>query len=192
MMDEADQEKQEAARQRLREIMSGAPKIEDYITRVWEGLSAEQRTAVEARLDEYRERESKKREEAYVKQRVGERQKGADEARAEAARKSAPTDDMMSDKMTDRSDTEPPRRPAAASAERRERLLRIFERMSPEQQETLLERLDNLARERPAAAAENRRGPARKSDVSKPPPAMDEVDVPRQDEVEKPAPRNPD
>ncbi len=143
-----------AARQRLREIMAGSPRIEDYMTRVWETLSVAQREAVDAKLNEYRERETKKREEAYVRQRVTERQPDG-----------------------------PPGRPAAANAERRERLMQLFERLSPEQQEVLLERLESAARDGGFAPG-RQRGQRAQPSTDKPAPGMDEVDVPKPAEVE--------
>lgn len=189
MMEETSTEEQEAARQRLRDILAGAPKVEDYMTRVWEGLSVAQREAVDAKLDEYREREAKRREEAYVRQRVTERQPEGAPRRPAAA---PPGDDdmmMKGDKPAGPEAGQRPR-PNAANAQRRERLLRLFERLSPEQQEMLLERLENAARDGgfgPARA----RGQRPQPNADKPAPGMDDVDVPKPEEVEKDAPARP-
>jgi len=184
MMDDAanaEQEaKQETARQRLRELMSGAPRIEDYITRVWEKLSPAQREAVDAELNQFREREAKRREEMYVRQRMAERQPGG-----------APGQDTMTgDSQADpkAKPTAPERaRPAAADAQRRERLMRLFERLSPEQQEVLLERLENVARGGNPGPARQRGKPSSPRG-DKPAPGMNDVDVPRPEDVENDAP----
>jgi hypothetical protein len=189
MMDEAAQAKQEAARLRLREIMAGSPKIDDYMTRIWENLSVAQREAVDAKLDEYRERETKRREEAYVRQRVNERQPDGAPRRPAGA---ASGDDMMmqqgeqpaaSPQRARQPRPDQPARPAAANAQRRERLMQLFERLSPEQQEMLLERLENAARDGGFGNA-RQRGQRTPPSSDKPAPAMDEVEVPKPEEVE--------
>lgn len=188
MTEETTPEQQEAARQRLRELMAGAPKIEDYLTRVWEGLSPAQREAVEAKLDEYREREAKKREEAYVRQRVGERQPEGGPRRPAAAAPGGDDMTMQGDKPAGPEAAQRPR-PNAANAQRRERLMRLFERLSPEQQEMLLERLENAVREGGGPARQ--RGQRPQPSADKPAPGMDEVDVPKPEDVEKEPPSPP-
>jgi hypothetical protein len=193
MMGEVSEAKQEAARQRLREIMAGAPKIEDAMTRVWEGLSEAQREAVDAKLNEYREREAKRREEMYVRQRVDSRQPEGASARPGAGRPSG--DDMMMQQGEGAAPgerarparPEQPVRPNAANAQRRERLMRLFDRLSPEQQEMLLERLEGAARDGALGPA-RQRGQRQAPSTDKPAPGMDEVDVPRPEEVERDAP----
>jgi hypothetical protein len=193
MMGEVSEAKQEAARQRLREIMAGAPKIEDAMTRVWEGLSEAQREAVDAKLNEYREREAKRREEMYVRQRVDSRQPEGASARPGAGRPSG--DDMMMQQGEGAAPgerarparPEQPVRPNAANAQRRERLMRLFDRLSPEQQEMLLERLEGAARDGALGPA-RQRGQRQAPSTDKPAPGMDEVDVPQPEEVERDAP----
>ncbi len=193
MMGDVSEAKQEAARQRLREIMAGAPKIEDAMTRVWEGLSEAQREAVDAKLNEYREREAKRREEMYVRQRVDSRQPEGASARPGAGRPSG--DDMMMQQGEGAAPgerarparPEQPVRPNAANAQRRERLMRLFDRLSPEQQEMLLERLEGAARDGALGPA-RQRGQRQAPSTDKPAPGMDEVDVPRPEEVERDAP----
>ncbi len=180
-MGEASQEKQDAARQRIREIMAGGPRIEDVMTRIWEGLSPAQREAVDTKLDEYREREAQRREEMYVRQQMGDRA-------PEAQRAPAANDDMMT--MTDSARPARPDRAPAANAGRRERLLRLFERLSPEQQEALLERLENASRD--GAFGQGRPGRPQRRAAEKPAPTMDEVEVPRPEDVQTDRPQKPE
>lgn len=204
-MDDATEERQDAARQRLRLIMEGAPRVEDFYTRIWESLSEPQRKAVDGKLDEWRAAEAKRREEAYVRQRMQDRERAAAEAgpdaarpaqaqREQARREQARRDQAMPGGMSE----EPMResgqraarpgaeRPNAAQAQRRERLMRLFERLSPEQQENLLERLEGAVREGalggPAARGRGQRGG--QNDGAKPAPSMDGVEVPDPKEVE--------
>ncbi len=187
-MDEAAEARQEAARQRLRELMSGAPRVEDYMTRIWEKLSPAQREAVDAKLDEYRKQEARRREEMYVRQRVGQR---TSEGPGATPQKSE--NDMMSRENAARSEQDrpgQPMRPNVAAAQRRERLMRLFDTLSPEQQEMLLERLENAARDGVPGPSGRRaaRGPR---EADKPAPGMDEVDVPKPEDVEQDTPPRP-
>lgn len=204
-MDTATEEKQDAARQRLRLIMEGAPRVEDFYTRVWESLTEPQRKAVDGKLDEWRAAEDKRREEAYVRQRMQERERAAaeagpdatrpaqpqrEQARREQARREGVSEEPMgqpamreSGQRAARPDAE---RPNAAQAQRRERLMRLFERLSPEQQENLLQRLEGAVRDGalggPAARGRGQR--SGQNDDSKPAPSMDGVEVPDPRDVE--------
>lgn len=200
-MDSAAQEKQDAARQRLRTIMEGAPRVEDFYTRIWESLTEPQRKAVDGKLDEWRAAEDKRREEAYVRQRMQDRERAAAAAGPDAARRAQPQRDR---RMPEREMQEEPmaekgmpagdqpgarprtERPNPASAQRRERLMRLFERLTPEQQENLLERLEGAVRDGamanpPARGRGQRSSPA---NASKPAPSMDGVEVPDPKDVE--------
>lgn len=150
---QAQEEARQAARERSREILAGAPKIEDAMTKVWAELSAEQRTAVDAQLDSVRERMSRERQDRYVDQRT--RERGGPPADAEG--RPGPGGPPGA---RPRGPGGPDGGPGARiSPERRDRLMRIFEQMSPEEQDQLLQRLENRARdaresggERPPAA----------------------------------------
>lgn len=137
-----------AALERLREIERGAPQPEELYKRVWAELRPEQREVVERELDRFRAERAREREEAYVRRRVPESERRDAPARRE------------------------PRGEAAGVGERRERLLRAFERLSPEEQEQLLMRLEERLRER--------RPGGRPPRGDRPPPRMDEVDVPEE------------
>jgi hypothetical protein len=65
-MEQADRREQESARQRLREVMSGAPGVQHLYAQVWEVLEPAQREFVEGKFEEFRERRSREREEQYV------------------------------------------------------------------------------------------------------------------------------
>ncbi|HYE03177.1 MAG TPA: hypothetical protein VD963_08070 [Phycisphaerales bacterium] len=169
--DAESDKRRDAARARLREIEQAGPRPETVHTRVWEVLSAEQRQVVETRLEEVRARQNQMREEEYVRRRVGERREGA-EGPPGPGRGPGPREDMAPGQER------PPRRlvrpgegPAARDPqERRERLLRLFEQLGPEEQEMVLNRLEQRLRDRGAG------GPGAGRD--RPPPPMDGVKVP--------------
>lgn len=171
----------EEARQRLRELSEEMPQYEQAYTRIWEQLRPAQREAVEARLEVFRERMAKQREDAYVRQRVGKDgaapKPGEDRARAprDGARDEMREESMRGAPESDRA------RPAM---QRRERLMRLFESMTPEQQEQLLERLEARMREAGVSpgAARGRARPDRGQ--PKPAPDMDRVNVPSPDEMD--------
>lgn len=119
-------------RERLRELVAAAPSVEALQTRIWAELRPEQQKAVNERLARFRERMAEHREEMYVKQRVGKGKAGPDGDRKppkgrgpEGGGPRGPRDDAG------------PRAP-----DRRERLMRAFERMTPERQEQLLRRIE--------------------------------------------------
>lgn len=190
MMGEASDERQAAARQRLREILEGAPRIEDFATRVWDSLSPAQRAAVEARLDEWRAAEAKRREEAYVRQRALERERNSaaqpESAQRPARRSQADAEGETMPRRPQAANGQAPERPNVAAAQRRERLMRMFERLSPEQQENLLQRLENALRDGTLPGAPGRGRPSRPlpADAGKPAPSMDGVEVPDPSQID--------
>ncbi|MCC6321865.1 MAG: hypothetical protein IT438_10580 [Phycisphaerales bacterium] len=182
-------------RERVRELLEGMPQPEQALTRVWKELTPEQRKAVEARLNDYRERQAKAREDAYVKQRAGKDSAPArpdasapePRGRAEGARGepgAPPREEMMMAPESDRAGApaDAPRRnrAQAAGADRRQRLLRMFEAMTPEQQDQLLERLEQRMRETSGGRGRPARG------EPKPAPDMKDQPVPRPEEVADP------
>lgn len=171
--------------ERVRELRAGAPNLDDTRTQVWALLTEEQRAAVDAKLAEYRARETEKQNEAYVRRRVNQQTGGGSAATPPARPQRAGPGEPSADDA------------ARVTPEQRERFLRLLDRMTPEQRERLMQRLEQLAREagddaRPAAAtppSEPRTPPARpaarpaprrpaRNDAPKAPPAMDEVAVP--------------
>jgi hypothetical protein len=149
----------QAARERARELMQNAPQFEEVYAKIWAELSEPQKAALDAELDRFRARQAEQREEAYVRQRVGERQAGREQVQAA------------------------PRAVAPGEGERRERMMRIWDRMTPEQQEQLLTRIEQrMAGERtpgdkPGNRPGDKPGPVRRGQP-KPPPAMEDVNVP--------------
>lgn len=151
---------QNAARQRLREVMSGAPGAERLYADVWQVLTEAQQEHVEAQVSRFRDQMAERRREQYIERemrdmrgrREGEGRPGADRA--------APGQ----------------RRPMADTGARRERLIEIFNSMSPEEQVQLIDRLERAMADR---SAERRgvRGPA-----EKPAPGVDGVRVPPPEE----------
>lgn len=154
----------EEVRVRRRELMEGAPKIEGVYEKIWAMLTPAQQKAVEAKLQEFRDEQARKREEMYVRQRMSDRKDvgAAKDVKARDAKDGAPA----------AKGAEPgaPVRPRAAAAERRERLIKMFERLTPEEQEALLARLEQRMAER--------REPERKD---KPRPDPEQVKVPKPD-----------
>jgi hypothetical protein len=170
----ADQGRREAAAERLREIERNAPRVEDLYTRVWEHLSEPQRRWADAKLDAWRQERAKQREDEYVRQRMAKKGPVAEQGAGNAAGVDKAPPDPRAAKRPPAGADEDRRR-----AERRQRVLRYFEQLPPEEQDRILERLEERIRERglqgrPGGQA--RPGPA--GDLAKPPPGVDRVRVP--------------
>lgn len=172
-----DQSAALAARERLKQINDGQPKVEDVYTKVWNDLSEPQRKAFDAKIAEFRGQQSKDRQERYVRDRMQRQQKGREEAERRAAQREG---DMMSPgpdaPLPPRGDVPPARR---------DRLLDLFSRLRPEQQEELLRRLEERIRSgddpRGPRAPDNRRRPPRpdgQDRMTPPPPPPSEPPVP--------------
>lgn len=118
-----------AAREELRTLMAGAPKVEDVQTKIWAELNAEQQKAVDAKLQEFRDKASEMRQDQYVKQKLGSKGGGgaAGPAQGEGAKKPGPAGAGGGERL---------------SPERRERLMQLLSRMTPEQQDELIRRLE--------------------------------------------------
>ncbi len=146
----ADPKETGAARERYQALMAGAPKIEDLYTKIWTELKPDQQKAVDAKLDEFRAEQAKQREDNYVRQKT--KKKNPDAAKPESDQP----------KPGQPPQGEPRRRPNAQGGDagpggpqgqpnergfgidpqRRERLMRLFAQLSPEQQEQMLQRLE--------------------------------------------------
>lgn len=175
MQPEADAKETGAARERLQTIMQGAPKIEDLYTKIWTELTPDQQKAVDERLQEFRDRQAKEREDRYVQQKLSKK-------KGEPGKPPAP-----------RPDDKPQPRPGAADRfpdasgpqggpidpQRRDRLMRLFSRLTPEQQEQLLQRLERArAEDGDNAPPARRRGGANRPPDRSPAPAPDDAMVP--------------
>ena len=162
------QKAREDARVRLRELMAAAPKLEDVYTKAWAQLSDARKDAVEERLDEWRAVRAKEREEAYVKRRTSQRPPSPPPARRARGAARPDSDDPMVTRPTEGA---PPESPRTSRDARRERLVRLFNQLSPEEQEQLLQRLEARFNGRRNNAAPDRA-------IPKPPPDPERVKVP--------------
>jgi hypothetical protein len=177
-MSPEQQKARDEARLKLRELQGSAPKIEDVYTKMWTELSEPQRNAVQAKLNEWREEQSKRREDEYV--RVRARQNAA-KPDAAARPESSKDEPAMTPGAKESSDARPPARPRAASDAnpRRDRLLRLFNQLTPEEQEQLLQRLEARFAERRGQNTDT--GEKGRRPSSKPAPDVDKVKVPNPD-----------
>ncbi|MGQ0626627.1 MAG: hypothetical protein ACT4PL_00820 [Phycisphaerales bacterium] len=159
----------EAMAEKVRTLRMNAPQATDAHKKIWGLLNEKQQAAAQVKLDEIKAKLKSELDEKYVEREKAKLER--ENAAKEAAKTGRPGGDA------------PPKRPAAASPggadpERRERLLRLFERLSPEQREQLLQRLEGLANGNAPARQGKRGGPEPEGD-KKPAPNMDEINVPR-------------
>lgn len=155
---QAEQTQRESAKEKLRQLTEGAPKVESVYTQVWTSLSAPQQKAVDGKLNEFRAEQAKKREDAYVQQKTGK-------------------------KVVDGSTSKNPMpagEPGKVSPEMRERLMQFFAQLTPEEQEQLMSRLkerfkDRLANNTPSNGTNAKR-------QGKPAPNPESVNVPTPDD----------
>lgn len=208
------------AREQMKQLMDGMPKFEQAYTKVWDMLSPAQREVVQSRLDEYKGQMSERRQEAYVRQKVGKGQ-GEGGPKGSGLFGSAPKgsggpngpegprpgiegrgkrpgpQSLGGPGPGARGEGAPRGGPRGeAVTDRRERLMRAFERMSPEQQEQVLRRLEGLGRgpegqqpqpQPPARRRARGQGPGE----AKPAPDMQELRMPHPDNDEQMAPPPP-
>ncbi len=140
-----DEKEVASARERLQSLMAGAPKIEDLYTRIWTELKPDQQKAVDEKIAEFRVQQAKEREDNYVKQKS--KKKNPAEAQPPQAPK-PPQPGLGGQGLAPAGAPEgAPRgdfanRGNGIDPQRRERLMRLFSQLSPEQQEQLLTRLE--------------------------------------------------
>ncbi len=129
-----------AMREKAEAIRAAAPKAADVRAQMWTVLSEAQHTAVNARLDEFKAKQQARMNEEYV-------QKRAAQKRGE-----------LNTPAGQKPEGVKPGKPSAerVPAEFRERLLALIERLTPEQREQLLQRLQ----QRLEAAKSDREGGA--------------------------------
>lgn len=175
-------------REQLRALASQMPQFEDVYTKIWAELTPEQQKAVDGRLAEFRDRQAKEREDDYVKKRVNAR-RGEPAGQTPPPPRRRPADGA---RIQPGGPGAPDGPGANIPADRRARLMRIFERMSPEQQEQLLSRLEaRLRDEGGAPQPPARRRPGRPAPGEpRPMPDMDHMPTPPMDEMNAP-PRPP-
>lgn len=151
MKPNADAKEAISARERLQTLMAGAPKVENLYTRIWTDLRPEQQRAVDAKIDAFRAQQAQQREESYVKQRM--KKDGAPDQPAARPADQKPGPDGQTPRRRpnaanpDNAPQGEPQRPAnrpnaQIDPQRRDRLMRILSRMTPEQQDQLLDRLE--------------------------------------------------
>ncbi|MBL8990335.1 MAG: hypothetical protein JNJ48_02010, partial [Phycisphaerae bacterium] len=135
-----DAKQREAMMERARQLRERMPKAGDAHTKIWTLLTEPQRAAVQVELDKFTAEQEKRRGEMYVRQRLQQQGKSP-----------AGSPDAAAPKR--------PAEPGAAgglSPERRERLMKLFSQLTPEQQEEVLRRLE----ERLGQSAGKPQGPA--------------------------------
>lgn len=161
---DADEDARRANRQKAEEIMRGAPNAKDAYNRAWQLLTPAQQAAVTERLSQVEARMSERRQDEYVRRRVG----------PDAGRERGPQADGPRRRGPDAGpgDGRPGDGPRSGpDGDRRERLMKIFERMSPEQQEQLLRRLEERMAGRGDGERRERRAGPRNRDEARTPPA---------------------
>lgn len=142
--------KGDSSRAAYRDLMQQAPKIEDAWTKVWAELSPAQQNAVNAKLDEFRARASEMRQNEYVQKRLnrkldkpgngGPGNGGPEGDRPRPPQPPGPGADRRGPGGP--GGPEGPRGGPRIDPERHERLMRLLSRMSPEQQDELIRRLE--------------------------------------------------
>ena len=177
----ADPKETGAARERFQSLMAGAPKIEELYTKIWTELKPDQQKAVDAKLDEFRAQQAKDREENYVRQKT--KKKNPDAAKPEVRSGEQPKPGQPQGEQRRRPfapdnaaapQGQPSDRAFNIDPQRRERLMRLFSQLSPEQQEQMLARLEK-AREQNGGELPNpkqlRRGKGGPQGTGEPRPA---------------------
>jgi hypothetical protein len=172
MAPESNQREQEAARRRLREVMAGSPGVEKLYADVWEILTEPQQAHVEAQIARFHDGLAERRREQYVERQMRDMR---GRRGGEAGDGAAPG-------------REGARRPLANAEARRERLIEIFNGLSPEEQVQLIDRLEHSMADRRAA---RQRGPGGRAPAGKPAPGVDGVDVPPPEGERPQRPRPP-
>ncbi len=172
--DAPSKDEMQALRERAEELRSRAPKPGDVRAKIWTVLSEPQQAAVQAKIDAMREQMRERENELYVKKRVQQKQgepgaAAAPDAKAKPKGKKAagaaePASAPIAPAAAPRASELPPAM--------RERVLRLFERLTPQQREELLRRVE----QRLEGAAKAEKGAGASSTPA--PASMDEVKVP--------------
>lgn len=139
-MQEMNDEDRQAMMEQMREIREKAPKAADAHTKIWALLNEPQQKAVEEKLEIFREEARKRENEQYVDR---------------FAKRKAPEGDKPADKAKDAEKADQKTKNPAADAgpafapistEHRDRLIKLFERLPPEQREEILRRFEERLR----------------------------------------------
>lgn len=177
--------RRQANAEKMRELEQGAPKVEDLYTKVWEELTDTQRKAVDARLDVWRQERSKEREDNYVRQKLG--KKGVENAPAARPGEPMPPGAPGAGEQARR-----PLADDATRAERRQRLMRMFEQLPAEEQDRILERLEQRIKDGTPLAPGRPGAPGRGAGAPKPAPGVDRVRVPDPNGADNAPPKKKD
>lgn len=163
-----------AAREQYQKLMAGAPKVEDLYTKIWTDLSPAQQKALDGEIQKFRDQQSEQRQEQYVRQKLGRKGQEPGDAPGKGRERRPQPDGPKAGGPEGGHDMGP------IPPEKRDRLLRMFARMTPEQQDELLRRIEERMRGGEQSAP-NRRRPARDRGPAgeKPAPPMDDVRVPQ-------------
>lgn len=199
----------EAMLEKARELRERAPKAADAHTKIWAMLSELQQKAVQVRLDAFKEEMRAKQNERYVESRAG---KKAPQGQPDAKPGEKPVPPAAAEpkkpgkRPAAKGGEEGGRKPAAEgqrpeaarapiSGEHRERIMRLLERLTPEQREEMIKRIEermnsgagapNLPN-RPGREVKNPQGEA------KPAPRGRDVDIPPAAPTPPAAPKQPD
>lgn len=144
-MQEMTDEDRQAMMERMREIREKAPKAADAHTKIWALLNEPQQKAVEEKLEAYREEARKRENEQYVDRFV--KRKAPDGEKPQADK---PGETKKPAEGAGKKESAPQNEAAQAfapiSAEHRERLIKLFERLPPEQREEVLRRFEERLR----------------------------------------------
>jgi len=159
---------QRGALERLRQIREGGPSGLEAQTKVWNQLSPPQQQFVQARLDETRARIQAERGEMYVQEMMG---RDGPIGQGAPGRPLPPGGEAQREAMVDA---------LAAPGSTGERLHRLIDRLSPEQQERLLRYVETRLNQSGGPGRPDAR-PGQPGRRPLPPPSMDEVDVPPAD-----------
>ena len=197
---------QAAMLERLREVRENAPKAADAHTKIWALLSEPQQAAVQTKLDVIHKEAQGRENQRYVQRRAATKAgEGANATPAttapgkpkakntavseETVQPAAPASPAKAD--APRADRPAATKAAPIAPQHRERLMRVFERMTHEQREELLRRVEErmgAGAGEGTAGAQRARPAARGNSDTKPAPDMKTVDVPmsRPDAKDKP------
>lgn len=135
------------SRTAYRELMQQAPKVEDAWTKVWAELSPAQQKAVDARLDEFRSRASQMRQDEYVQKRLNRKLDKPGNGGPAAPAEGGPGPERRRPDGPGARGPDGPNGPGGPGMgrmdpERHERLMRLLSRMTPEQQDELIRRIE--------------------------------------------------
>lgn len=178
--DEPSEAEMQALRERAEEMRSKAPQAGDVRTKIWTILSEKQQAAVQARLDTLKEELRARENEQYIKKRVaqktGQPATKDEAAPASAAASTAPDAPTKAKGKAKNKVAAPAEAGPGAALEPvfRDRLLKFFEQLAPEQREEVLRRIEERFQNLRKGDGKGSKGAA----LPPPKPSMDEVNVP--------------